>query len=153
MDKDIIELNHIGKDMVTKKLSNAGYVVTNIALQDGKYSLLFATGKQMFYIDVRVRHLERDMIEEIVNKFWIDPYDLLWLAEWHIKTHIPPFIIFARYENQMDDATFYIISLYKARDKGIPTFKGLLIKTKYTMLLDNWLIKVQEFPNKWRGIV
>jgi len=133
-----LEIGHKGEEIVKRRLTDAGYSVWDISRckYKGKYLHvdLYVTGEHKFWVEVKVRY----------SKFWIDTNDIEWLVDWHIKTHIPPFVIFVE-----QDGACHIISLYKARNKNRDSW----IKFEDTIPLSEWLTKVHELSDKWRGIV
>ena len=152
-DKDFqkcLEIGHKGEAVVSQILTEAGYNVWDVGSHryeykyrtkgehKHKYRYLhvdqYVTGEHRFWVEVKVRY----------GKFWIDTNDIEWLVEWHIRTHIPPFVIFVNREEEC-----YIISLYGARNKNRASF----IRFEDTMPLSKWLAKIQEFPDKWRGVI
>jgi len=162
--QDYLEIGLKAEDLVSKIFTKAGYEVWDVGShplpiryphkgKDYKYLHVdkYVIGEgHRFWLEIKARKLSQRYLP------YIDTYDKEWLIRWHIKTGIPPFIVFALYEDIVENSILYIISLYKARDKGIE-IKGIsdrtLIKTKDMVLLDDWLIKIKEYPNKWQCIV
>jgi hypothetical protein len=105
-------------------------------------------------LEVKARKLRKHHSTGMpMNVCWIDSYDMEWLIDWHTKTKIPPFIVFALYKENVMDSTLYIISVYGARNNNVDIKGRLYIRNKKLMLLDNWFIKVKEYPDKWHAII
>lgn len=141
-----LEIGQRGEDIVKQALTDAGFSVWDISKHKHKYRRkgghkykylhvdLYTTGEHRFWVEVKVRY----------SHFWIDTNDIEWLVDWHVKTHIPPFIVFVNREG-----VCYIISVYEARNKHRLGY----IRFQDTVPLDDWLAKVKKFPNKWRSII
>jgi len=165
-----LAIGHIAEDRVTEVLVKAGYNVINVGSQP------YPTGIKEPYVG-KNQHLHVDLLAIKGHELWIevravrsskvykafifDSYDMDWLVEWQMKTHIPPFIIFVIHKDEdmrMEDLSFHIISIYKVRTKCTTIQEGklrglLLIKVKDTIPLNDWIALAQEHPDKWQGIV
>lgn len=143
------QIDHIARSIVIERVSNAGY---NSCISSSPPVDLLVVGPHTFWIKIYTRQLKEDIVGRVVNKVWIDPYDIELMAQWHTKTHIPPLIIFVIFkDNQIEN--LYIVSLYKLRNKNILTWRGASAKIKDMVLLDDWLATIRESPNKWLAIL
>lgn len=163
-----LEIGHTAEDLVSKVLINAGYKVYDIGshrlpakhpymsiLHNDGYLYVdkYVIGEHKFWLEVKARMLTKHYLTgRPMSVCWVYTFDMEWLVNWHIKTGIPPFIVFALYEDVVENSTFHIISVYRAKNKGSVAGKAY-IGIRDMMPLGDWLVKIKEYPDKWRAII